>query len=107
MNIERDFFNLIIFDQTQMKFCNTFRYRNITDILYFALNVFKNLGISQEETVHLSGRTEKYDDLSSNLGMYVRSLRYAWPAGPFTFSYVFNDASLHRYLNLYSSVNCG
>jgi hypothetical protein len=106
MHVEKEFFNLIVFDQNLMKFCNAFRYRNITDILYFALNVFRNLGLSQEETVHLSGYTERYDDLASNLSLYIRSLRFAEPAGNFTFSYVFDDTTLHRYLNLFTSVNC-
>jgi hypothetical protein len=106
IHVEREFFNLIIFDHNLMKFCNSFKYRNITDILYFVLNVFRNLGIKQEETIHLSGLTEKYDDLSSNFSIYVRNIKFAEPAGNFTFSYVFNDTPLHRFLNLFSVVNC-
>ena len=106
IHVEREFFNLIIFDHNLMKFCNSFKYRNITDILYFTLNVFRNLDIKQEETIHLSGLTEKYDDLSSNLSLYIRNVKFAEPAGNFTFSYVFNDTALHRFLNLFSAVNC-
>jgi hypothetical protein len=106
IHVEREFFNLIIFDHNLMRFCNSFKYRNITDILYFALNVFRNLGIKQEETIHLSGLTEKYDDLSSNFSIYVRNIKFAEPSGNFTFSYVFNDTPLHRFLNLFSVANC-
>jgi hypothetical protein len=106
LHVEREFFDLIIFDHNLMKFCNAFKYRNITDILYFTLNVFKNLGIKQEETLHLSGLSEKYDDLSSNLSIYIRNIKFSEPAGNFTFSYVFNDMALHRFLNLFSIVNC-
>ena len=106
IHVEREFFNLIIFEHNLMKFCNSFKYRNITDILYFALNVFRNLGINQEETIHLSGLTEKYDDLSSNFSLYIRNVKFAEPSGNFTFSYVFNDTALHRFLNLFSLVNC-
>ena len=106
LHVEREFFNLIIFDHNLMKFCNAFKYRNITDILYFTLNVFWNLGIAQEETIHLSGLTEKYDDLSSNLSMYIRNIKFSEPAGNFTFSYVFNDTAIHRFLNLFSLANC-
>ena len=106
IHIEREFFNLIIFDHNTLKFCNTFNYRNITDILYFVLNAFKNLDIKQEETIHFSGLTEKYDDLSSNFSIYVRNIKFAEPSGNFTFSYVFNDMDLHRFLNLFSVINC-
>jgi hypothetical protein len=106
IHVEREFFNLIVFNHNLMKFCNSYKYRNITDILYFVLNVFRNLGINQEETIHLSGLTEKYDDLSSNFSIYIRNVKFSEPAGNFTFSYVFNDTALHRFLNLFSVVNC-
>jgi hypothetical protein len=70
------------------------------------LNAFKKLDIKQEETIYFSGLTEKYDDLSSNFSMYIRNIKFAGPSGNFTFSYVFNDTDLHRFINLFSVVNC-
>jgi hypothetical protein len=102
----REFFNLIVYEQNLLKFCNAFKYRNITDIEYFVFNVFKKLGISREETVELSGQVEKYDDLSSNLSLYVKNVKFSEPQGNFTFSYAFNNADLHRFLNLFSVINC-
>ena len=106
-HIERDYFNLIIFVNNDLKLCNTFKYRNITDILYFILNVFSKMGIRQEETIHLSGNIEKFDDLSSVFSIYIRNLEFAKPRGNFNFSYVFNDIELHRFLNLFTVFNCG
>jgi len=106
VHVERDFFNLIIFNNNVLQFCNSFVYRNISDILYYVLNTFKNLDIKQEETIFLSGLTEKYDDLSSTFSLYIRNLKFAEPSGNFTFSYVFNDAELHRFINLFTVVNC-
>jgi len=106
IHVEREFFNLIIFNSNTLKFCNSFNYRNISDILYFVLNVFKNLDIKQEETIYFSGLTEKYDDLFSNFSIYVRHIKFAESSGNFTFSYVFNDAEIHRFINLFSVVNC-
>lgn len=106
LHIERDFFNLIIFDNKILKFCNSFGYRNNSDILYYVLNTFKSLDIKQEETIFLSGLTERYDDLSSDFSLYIRSIKFSEPAGNFTFSYVFNETELHRFLNLFTIVNC-
>lgn len=106
IHVEREYFNLIIFKNNLLKFCNTYTYRNISDILYYVLGVFKKLDIKQEETIFFSGLTEKYDDLSSNFSIYVRNLKFAEPTGNFTFSYVFNDSDLHRFINLFSVVNC-
>jgi hypothetical protein len=106
-HIESDFFNLIIFNENVLKFCNSFIYRNTSDILYHILNVFKSMNIRQEETITLSGHTELYDELYSGLAMYIRGIRFAEPAGSFTFSYVFNDTPLHKYLNLFTAFSCG
>lgn len=106
MHVERDYFNLIIFNDNILKFCNTFSYRNISDIMYFVLNVFKKFSIKQEETIYFSGLTEKYDDLSSGFSIYIRTVKFAEPSGKFTFSYVFNETELQRYLNLFNVINC-
>ncbi|MGE5420625.1 MAG: DUF3822 family protein [Chloroflexota bacterium] len=106
VHVERDYFNLLIFQSNDLKFCNTFQHRNISDILYFVLNVFNKLGIKQDETIYFSGLTEKQAGLSSEFSIYVRNVKFAEPSGNFTFSYVFNDIELHRYLNLFSVFNC-
>lgn len=106
LNVERDFFNLIIFENNLLKFCNTFNYRKVSDILFYVLNAFKNLGINQEETIHLSGQTGNFHELTSSFAIYVRHIVFAIPTGNFTFSYVFNDLDLYRYLNLLTLVNC-
>jgi hypothetical protein len=106
IHVERDFFNLIVYSNNILKFCNSFAYRNISDILYYVLNVFKNLDIKQEETIYFSGLTEKYDDLSSSFSLYVRNIKFAELSGNFTFSYVFNDLELHRFINLFTLINC-
>jgi hypothetical protein len=106
-HIERDYLNLILFRDNQLLFCNTYNYRNVSDILFYILNVFKKLNINQEETIHLSGMIEKFDDLHSSLSMYVRTIKFAEPKGNFIYSYVLNDMELHRYLNLFNALNCG
>jgi hypothetical protein len=106
VHVEKEFFNMLIFDHNILKFSNTFNYRNISDILYYVLNVFKGMGINHDETIHFSGQTEKYDDLFSNFALYIRNLKFTDPSGNFTFSYVFNEIELHRYINLFSVTSC-
>lgn len=106
LHIESDYFTMAVFRDQGLHYLNVFRYRNVSDIIYFVLNGFKTLGISAETTVHLSGMTERYDDLTSVLSLYVKNLSFAIPGGNFTFSYVFNDVPLHRFINLYTILNC-
>ncbi|MGD0581318.1 MAG: DUF3822 family protein [Bacteroidales bacterium] len=105
-HIEADYFNLIIYSNNTLQLCNSFLYRNVSDILYYILNVFRNLNIKQEETIVLSGLAERFDDLSSNLSLYIRNIKYAGLTGNFTFSYVFNEIPLHRYITLFSAGSC-
>jgi len=105
-HVEADFFNLVIFRERKLELCNTFLYRNLSDILYHILNVFKSMNIKQEESIYLSGQTERYDDLFSNLSLYIRGVKFAEPTGNFTFSYVFNETALHRYINLFTIGSC-
>jgi len=106
LHIEKDFFNLVIVNSKDLKFCNSFNYRNINDILYYVMNVLKSFEISQETTIHLSGLVERYDDLTSVFSGYIRELKFSQPSGNFSFSYVFNEQVLHRYINLFNLPNC-
>jgi hypothetical protein len=107
LHVEKEFFNLFIFKNNSLKFSNTFSFRNISDILYFTLNVFKNMGIQNSDTLHFSGMTEKFDDLYSNFAIYIKDMKFTGPSGSFTFSYVFNDIELHRFINLFTAALCG
>lgn len=106
LHVEKEYFNIFIYNHGILSFCNTFKFRNITDILYYVLNLFKSKGISNEQTIHFSGETEKFDDLWSNFAIYIRDLKFTEPSGKFTFSYVFNDIGLHRFINLFSVTSC-
>jgi len=106
VHIEKEFFNILVYDHGTLKFSNTFSYRNISDILYYVLNVYKSMGINHDETLHFSGETGKFDDIWSGFAMYIRHLKFTDPAGSFTFSYVFNEIGLHRFINLFSATSC-
>jgi hypothetical protein len=70
------------------------------------LNTYKSMNISNEEPVNFSGLTEKYDDIYSAFAIYLKNIRFTAPSGNFTFSYVFNEVELHRYINLFTASSC-
>ena len=43
VHIEKDYFNVLVIEQNNLNFSNTYKYRNISDILYYVLNIFKIL----------------------------------------------------------------
>jgi len=106
VHLEKDFFNLVIFDQSVLKFCNTFHYQTLSDIQYYVLYVLRRMNVGQEESVCFSGRRVKPKELDVIFSDYIKTIIFAEPSGNFTFSYVFNDTDLYRFLNLFSSTNC-
>lgn len=106
VHIEKEFMNMAILDQNSLRFCNTFSYKTDSDVRYYILYVLKRLGIRQEEPINFSGRINKNDGIITGLSAYLVSTRYARPSGNFTFSYVFNDDYLYRFLNLFMITNC-
>ena len=106
IHFEQDYFTIVIFDPNELTFCNTFYYKSISDIEYYVLYVLKRMNIGQNETVYLSGRTMKDQEVLRGMSDYLSNLRFAMPQGNYTFSYVLTETELHRYLVLFSAVNC-
>ena len=106
IHFEKEYFSMVIFDPNELTFCNTFFYKNLSDIDYYVLYVLKRMNVRQNEAVYLSGRTMKDKEVIQGMSNYLSNLRFALPQGNYTFSYVLNETDLHRYLLLFSAVNC-
>jgi len=106
INIEDTYFNLLIIKDRNLDFFNTFRYRNSSDILYYLMHTFEQLGISSDEVVRVSGNIELNDDLHVSLTRYIRTVRFAEPAGSHQVSYIFDTMGTHRYINLFNIASC-
>ena len=106
IHLERDYLNMVIFDQNTLRFCNTFYYKTISDIQYYILYVLKRLNIRQEETINFSGNAMKQEEILHGFSKYLNAIKFAIPAGNYTFSYVFSETELQKFLILFSAVNC-
>lgn len=106
IHFEKDYLDTVIFDPNELKFCNTFNFKSRSDIEYFVLYVLKKMNVRQDETIYLSGRTQEKEELRHAFSKYLTDVRFALPQGNYTFSYVLSEAELHRFLLLFSAVNC-
>lgn len=106
LHFEKDYLDTVIFDPNELKFCNTFNFKSRSDIEYFVLYVLKKMNVRQDETIYLSGRTQEKEELRHAFSKYLTDVRFALPQGNYTFSYVLSEAELHRFLLLFSAVNC-
>jgi len=106
IHFEKEYFSMVIFNPGELTFCNTFYYKSLSDIEYYVLYVLRRLNIRHNEAVYLSGITIKDQEVLREMSGYLSNLRFALPQGNYTFSYVLNETELHRYLVLFSAVNC-
>ncbi|MBN2664961.1 MAG: DUF3822 family protein [Bacteroidales bacterium] len=106
IHFEKEYFDTVIFDPNELKFCNTFNFKSRSDIEYFVLYVLKKMNVRQDETVYLSGKTQEKEALLHGFSQYLTDVRFALPQGNYTFSYVLSETELHRFLLLFSAVNC-
>jgi len=105
-NIEDTYFNIFIIKDAKLDFFNTFRYRNDSDILYFLLYCFEQLGVGTNEILHLTGQISRFDDLYGSLKKYVKNIKFEDPKGSFSMSYIFDEIETHHYCNLFNIINC-
>lgn len=106
LHVEKNFFIVIVMNNDILKFCNSFTYKSYQDIVYYVMNIYNTLNIKRDEPINCSGRISMQDKLFECLSQYVDSVRIVVPAGNFSFSYVFHDFNLCRYINLFSTVSC-
>jgi hypothetical protein len=100
------FISVIMLASGNPVFINSFRYRNISDIIYFMGSVQTSCSFERETPVYLAGNIEMPDELWSSLKQYFPDLTFLKPAARSGFSYVFNDLKLHRYINLFTVNSC-
>ncbi len=106
VHLENEYFNLIVFDQNSLRFCNTFKYKTLSDIQYYVFYSLKRINIRHEEIIYLSGKTDRYDNIAADFSRYARNIKFAVPAENITFSYVISENLLHKYLNLFTVISC-
>lgn len=106
LHVEKEFMNVVLLSDESIRLCNTFEYKNTSDLMYFLLYVVKKSDLPAGTPLSVSGATVRFDEIWSGLSDYIGNIRYAKPSGTNLFSYVFGEEILHRHLNLFSLDSC-
>jgi hypothetical protein len=65
-------------------FVNTFRFRNDTDALYFLLNCWGTLNLSQtDDTIHIAGQPRHTKNITKELEKFIQNIHIVRPAEEF------------------------
>ncbi len=106
LHFEKSFITVIIAENRNLVFCNSFACSAVTDTGYFLFNVLDRRGIAKEETIHVSGTVEPYSESHISLLNFAENIKFSTPLIKHSFSYVMNEVHLHRWLNLFTAASC-
>lgn len=107
VNIGRHRMDIVIAMAGKLKFCNSFRFETDEDMLYFLLNVYKQLGFDTNiMPLVLKGEIEKETSKFQLFYKYIRNVSFAEVTDTIKFA-PFSAAILpHKYFTLFNSFAC-
>jgi hypothetical protein len=107
INVNRDWFELLIFTGGKVALHNSFSYLSPQDILYYLLYTIKQLGFEAGSSILIcSGQIDKNSNLYRILVKYFESIRFATLKKGFIYSYTFNKFPAHQFANLLNLYSC-
>ena len=105
VQVFEDFFDVLVIDKAQICNYNTYGYKSSNDILYFIVNTFEQLGLSQEECeVVFSGFIEPDDLAVIHLKKFVRNVYFESINRDYKYFYRFQEFAPHYFYNF---INAG
>ncbi len=107
ISIEKNYITIVIRQEKQIEFCNTFTYQNEQDFVYYVMLVMDGLQLNPDECkVILLGEIVDKSPVFSNLFKYVRNISLGNRPTHLRFSYRFDEVLEQRYFDLYNIYLC-
>lgn len=106
VHFEKSFITVVIAENRNLTFCNSFPSTATTDAGYFLFSVLDRSGIRNDETIHVSGIVDLYSEVHLSLLNFAETIKFVSPVIRQSYSYVMNEVHLHRWLNLFTAVAC-
>ena len=103
VQVFEDFFETLVIDKGQIANYNTYAYKTSNDMLYFIINTFEQLGLSQEECeIAFSGFIEQDDLAVMHLKKFVRTVYFESINSDYKYFYKFQEFAPHYFYNFLS-----
>ena len=108
VNLNHSFFDIAVAGPKGLALYNSFAYQQESDLLYFILYVYNQLGLSLQHTeLVLSGANADNARYYNALKSYITFVKYNSPDKKLEFISEFDKLNKYSYLNLFNVVNCG
>ena len=84
LHIRKRSIDFMCYENASPLFVNTFQFRDTADALYYLLNCWTALGLSQtNDTLHISGQSREARTLARELGRFIQNIHMIRPAEEF------------------------
>jgi len=102
-----NYFEILLLQNNKISFYNTYKYKTENDFLYYVINIFDKLQLSQEKTrVCISGFVDSNSLTIIMLKKFVRIVYFAVQNTNLRYNYLFNDLPSHYYHNFLNIIEC-
>ena len=100
VQVFEDFFEILVIDKGQIVNYNTYNYKSANDMLYFIVNTFEQLGLSQEDCeVAFSGFIEQDSLTVIHLKKFIRTVYFESINRDYKYFFRFQEFSPHYFYN--------
>ncbi|MBQ2351114.1 MAG: DUF3822 family protein [Bacteroidales bacterium] len=100
VQVFENFFEILVIDKGQIVNYNTYNYKSANDMLYFIVNTFEQLGLSQEECeVAFSGFIDQDNLAIIHLKKFVRTVYFESINRDYKYFFRFQEFSPHYFYN--------
>ncbi|MBN2519636.1 MAG: DUF3822 family protein [Bacteroidales bacterium] len=107
LNVNDNFFDLLIINENKLKLHNTFLYKTSNDIAYYLMYSLNSLNIDTAKTnIICSGFISKSGAIIKTLKQYFPVIKFQTPDTDFVYSYTFNKIPSHTFVNLLNLHTC-
>ncbi len=101
IQVFEDYIDIIVFQKNELSFYNNFKYKTNNDILYFIINVFEQLKLSQTDTtIGFSGFIDTDNMTILNLRKFVGVVYFESQNSTYNYHYKFQETAPHYFYNL-------
>lgn len=108
LHVQRDHFEILIFENENLSFYNSFIYQGWDDLFYYLFFVLEQLGLQAEELdAMIFGEVSIESEFYKKIRLYVKSVTFGPRTDLYKFSDAFDDIPHHYYYNLLNINACG
>jgi hypothetical protein len=108
LHIQKDHFEILVFDNKNLQFCNSFIYQTWDDLFYYLFFVLEQLGLNAEKLdALLLGEVSITGEFYKKIRLYVNSLVFGPRSELYKYSDGFDEIPHHYYFNLLNLNSCG